>query len=75
MEKGGERWGGDKREGEGRGGGWEGREGQGRGEGRYVILGSESVQTLEGHPFPFVTLGSVLKTCRGTPLAICDFGF
>ena len=40
-----------------------------------MILGSESVQTLEGHPFPFVTLGSVLKTCRGTPLAICDFGF
>ena len=60
------------REGEG-----DGKVGKGRGgvEGRYVILGSESVQTLEGHPFPFVTLGSVLKTCRGTPLAICDFGF
>ena len=29
-----ERWGGDKREGEGSGEGWEGREEQGRGEGR-----------------------------------------
>ena len=72
VEKGGERWGGDKREGEGRGGGWEGREGQGRGEGRYVILGFESLQNLKGTPFAICDLG---KTFRGTPLAICDYGF
>ena len=48
MEKGGERWGCDKREGEGRGDKWEGREGQERGEGRYVILGFESRQNIKG---------------------------
>ena len=60
MEKGGERWGGDKREGEGRGGGWEGREGQGRAEGRYIIRGCESVQNPKGTPFGFVILGKNL---------------
>ena len=29
-----------------------GREGEGDGEGRYVILGSESVQNLRATPFP-----------------------
>ena len=62
---------------EGRGGGWEGREGQGRGEGRYVILGSESVQNLRGTPFPICDFGIYFtqKPVGGTPLAICDFGF
>ena len=86
MQKGGERWGGDKREGEGRGEKWEGREGQERGEGRYVILGFESLQNLKGtpfaicdfgkkplggHPLRSVTLGSeVLQNLSGTPLVM-----
>ena len=56
----------------------EGREGQGRGEGRYVILGSESVQNLRGTPFPICDFGIYFtpKPVGGTPLAIiCDFGF
>ena len=62
--------------------------GQERGEGRYVILGFESLQNLKGaplaicdfgkkplggHPLRSVTLGSeFLQNLSGTPLALYD---